>query len=295
MPLLEVCARGVWRGALLLALLLAASAAEALTFTVNNVGDGVDSAPGNGVCATATATCTLRAAIMEANATAIADTIQFDIAGGGPHTITPGSALPSITRPVTIDGTTEPDFGGTPVVELNGTSAGGAANGLSLSAGSGGSLIRGLAINRFGNAGITISASNGNTVEANFFGTDTSGTADLGNNVYGVQLFGGASSNVIGGFAGSGNLISGNNVNGVDITQAGTSNNRVIGNIIGLDAPAAPTSAMGSWESRSDRARRGTSSASSAWATSSRGTTSTACASSTAEPRATWCRATSSA
>ena len=228
----EAWAGSVSRGVLVLSFLLAASAAEALIFTVNNVGDGVDVAPGNGVCATATATCTLRAAIMEANATAIADTIRFNIAGGGPHTITPGSALPNIIRPVTIDGTTEPDYGGTPVVELNGTSAGGTTNGLNLAAGSGGSFIRGLCINRFGNAGITINASNGNTVEANFLGTDTSGTLDLGNNVYGVQLFGGASSNVIG----SGNVISGNNVNGVDMTQAGTSNNRIIGNIVGLDA-----------------------------------------------------------
>jgi CSLREA domain-containing protein len=36
-------------------------------FTVNNAGDAPDANPGNGVCATAGAVCTLRAAIMEAN------------------------------------------------------------------------------------------------------------------------------------------------------------------------------------------------------------------------------------
>jgi len=218
----------------LLGLMAIAGPVNAATFTVNNTGDGVDVAPGNGVCATASATCTLRAAIMEANATVAADVIRFNIAGAGPHTITPGSALPNISRPVTIDGTTEPDFVTTPVVELNGTSAGG-VSGLILVAGSSGSVIRGLAINRFGISGVAISGSNNNLVEGNFLGTDPSGTVDLGNVIHGIQLNGGATGNVIGGSSGAGNLISGNNINGVDIVQAGTSNNRVIGNVIGLD------------------------------------------------------------
>src|SRR3990172_1659410 len=39
---------------------------QAATFTVNSTTDGVDSNPGNGVCATAGGVCTLRAAIQEA-------------------------------------------------------------------------------------------------------------------------------------------------------------------------------------------------------------------------------------
>ncbi|MFN0278762.1 MAG: cohesin domain-containing protein [Pyrinomonadaceae bacterium] len=47
-------------------------------FTVNNAGDAVDANPGNGVCATAGAVCTLRAAIMEANHLAGTDSITIN-------------------------------------------------------------------------------------------------------------------------------------------------------------------------------------------------------------------------
>ncbi|MBS1794016.1 MAG: VCBS repeat-containing protein [Acidobacteria bacterium] len=48
------------------------------SFTVNSNGDAVDSNPGNGVCATAGAVCTLRAAIMEANRLSGADSIVIN-------------------------------------------------------------------------------------------------------------------------------------------------------------------------------------------------------------------------
>src|SRR5262245_44034272 len=51
-------------------------AAQAATFTVNSTADAVDAHPGDGVCATATHVCTLRAAIQEANALAGADIIN---------------------------------------------------------------------------------------------------------------------------------------------------------------------------------------------------------------------------
>src|SRR5687768_14052285 len=47
----------------------------AASFTVNDTRDRVDSNPGNGVCRTGAGTCTLRAAIQEANARSGADTI----------------------------------------------------------------------------------------------------------------------------------------------------------------------------------------------------------------------------
>src|SRR5262249_30506086 len=47
----------------------------------------------------------LRQAILDANANAGADTINFGIGAGGQQTIAPLSALPTITDPVTIDGT----------------------------------------------------------------------------------------------------------------------------------------------------------------------------------------------
>jgi CSLREA domain-containing protein len=56
----------------------AANATVNLTFTVNSVADSVDSHPGDGVCMDASSQCSLRAAIMEANALAGPDTIVFD-------------------------------------------------------------------------------------------------------------------------------------------------------------------------------------------------------------------------
>lgn len=53
------------------------SARASTTFFVNSTSDLVDANPGNGICATSTNVCTLRAAIMEANALSGADTIML--------------------------------------------------------------------------------------------------------------------------------------------------------------------------------------------------------------------------
>ena len=52
-------------------------AANAASFTVDQVFDGVDANPGDGACATVGGNCTLRAAVMETNALAGADTISI--------------------------------------------------------------------------------------------------------------------------------------------------------------------------------------------------------------------------
>jgi len=119
---------------------LAASHGMAATLIVTNT-----SASGPG---------SLQQAILDANATNGLDTIVFQIPGAGVHTITPTNALPSISDSVVIDGTTQPGFAGTPLIELSGASAGATTDGLRLSAGN--STIRGLAINRFGGAGIHV-------------------------------------------------------------------------------------------------------------------------------------------
>ena len=76
----------------------------------------------------------LRQAILNANlSTGVTNQIRFSIPGTGPFTIAPTSVLPTITNPVVIDGTTQPGWNGTPIVELNGAAAGG--TGLSISAG----------------------------------------------------------------------------------------------------------------------------------------------------------------
>jgi len=50
---------------------------------------------------------------------------------GGLQKIRPTSALPAITVPVVIDGTTQPGYAGPPLIVLNGGSAGASGNGAS--------------------------------------------------------------------------------------------------------------------------------------------------------------------
>ena len=206
----------------------------AATFTVNSTGDTADAAPGNGACNDGTGACTLRAAIQESNALAGADTINFNIGAGTP-TIAPLTALPSVTGVVSIQGAT----GGATRIQLNGAGAGAGANGLTLSAGSGGSLVRALVINRFGGWGIRIESAS-NTVEACWIGLDSAGSTSVAGNTAGGVLVTGAAatSNLIGGSSTAArNVISHNGANGVQIDTS-ANGNQVQGNYIGTNAGA---------------------------------------------------------
>jgi len=119
---------------LAVALSLPTSAGLAASFTVDSIGDGADSNTLDGVCDDGTGKCTLRAAIMQANASVGADTIAFSLPGPSPYSIAPASPLPAVSDTLTIDGTTQPGFSGTPIVEIRGDSAGANADGLHLSA-----------------------------------------------------------------------------------------------------------------------------------------------------------------
>ena len=78
-----------------------------------------------------------------------------------------------------LDAGTQEGFTGTPLIELNGASAG-PVSGLTL-AGTGGSTVRGFVINRFTGNGILVNTnSNGNSIVGNWIGTDATGAADLG-------------------------------------------------------------------------------------------------------------------
>jgi autotransporter-associated beta strand protein len=80
----------------------------------------------------------------------------------------------------------------------------------------------------------------GNLLQGNFIGTDSTGTLNLRNRGNGVTISSGASGNTIGGrAAGARNVISGNQGNGVLITDTGTSGNVVQGNFIGINAAGA--------------------------------------------------------
>jgi hypothetical protein len=86
------------------ALLIGAGPAQAVNYVVDSTGDGSDATPGNGVCATASATCTLRAAMQDAQA--LGGTNQITLLGlPHPSTIDLGSALPTISgQTLTITG-----------------------------------------------------------------------------------------------------------------------------------------------------------------------------------------------
>ena len=77
----------------------------------------------------------------------------------------------------------------------------------------------------------------GNLVAGNYIGTNVAGTAAIANMFDGVRVIGsGLANNTIGGAsAGTGNLISGNTGEGIEINGPGTSGNVVAGNLIGTD------------------------------------------------------------
>ena len=165
------------------------------------------------------------------------NTIDFKI-GSGVQTIAPTSALPTITAPVVIDGTSQPGYNPSlpaPVIELTGMSiTDPGVNGLTIDAG--GSTVNGLVINQFSGSGLLLEDNGGDLVEGCYIGTDDSGTTALPNADDGVFIRD-ASDNTIGGTApGASNLISGNSNDGIILTNSDTTRNLVAGNFIGTDA-----------------------------------------------------------
>lgn len=205
------------------ALYMAHAAAPATTFVVTNVND---SGPGS-----------LRQAILDANANAGPDLITFNITGPSLR-IQPLLGLPNIDDPVVIDGSTQPGFSGTPIVELNGSLS--AVRALFVNAP--GSTIRGLVINGFNTGAIFIGpAGGGSRVEGCYLGTDVTGKIAIPNGGAGVGVF--SSNNVIGGSTPSArNVISGNNGAGVEVmlfccsANNSISGNAIQGNYIGVTA-----------------------------------------------------------
>jgi CSLREA domain-containing protein len=225
-------------------LLLLCAAARAATFMVNSSADTDD-----GVCSAAN--CTLREAIHAANTNAGPDTIRFSI-GSGAKTIAVTSALPTITDPVTIDGTTQPGFAGTPIIVLSGASAGTGVNGLNITAGS--STITGLVINGFlagfpaaGGNGIAIVSAGGNVVHGCYLGVNAAGMAAVPNGGDGILITNSAN-NVIGRTDSSQhiNVISGNDQYGVEVTVSSADANTIAGNRIGTNAAGTAAIANGS-------------------------------------------------
>jgi CSLREA domain-containing protein len=200
---------------------------EAVELTVNTTDDDDD-----GLCDATH--CSLREALSTASSNGgFTDTVRFSIPGAGPHTIQPGSQLPNLDDQVVIDGTSEPDYAGAPIIELDG-SQGDARDGLVLSAGS--STVKGLVINRFEGHGLRILGGDSYLIQGCYIGTSTSGNVARGNGADGINFGGRSSDNTVGGAgAGEGNLISGNGGIGISIGDTGNGEYSIQGNLIGTD------------------------------------------------------------
>ena len=181
----------------------------------------------------------LRQAILSANASFAPDTISFNIAGTGVQTIAPLTPLPVVTDTVTIDGTTQPGYSAAaaaPVIEISGASAGAGASGLVIGTGAtagqgGGSIVRGLIVNRFAQDGIVLQSTN-DQVKGCWIGLNSSGDAAAGNGGNGISVAG--NNDTIGGTASADrNVVSGNALAGVVVYQPQA---QILGNYIGTNA-----------------------------------------------------------
>ncbi|MFZ5808605.1 MAG: right-handed parallel beta-helix repeat-containing protein [Chloroflexota bacterium] len=237
---------------------LPVSAGAGETFIVNSTGDDPDSNIGNCSCATTGGSCTLRAAIQEANACSGAQTIRFN----NPMTILPITALPALTgKGTVIDGSDQwvvQSGYEIPGVVLDGNL--GNFSGLEITASD--CAIYGIGITRFGRHGIhvyggaqhneiggagyhqrNVISDNGwngvriegvtsieNSVVSNYIGTNRSGIAGFGNGWHGVSI------NYGGGNEITDNLIADNGWSGIAIDYAAkdnVENNRIGINVLG--------------------------------------------------------------
>ena len=165
--------------------------------------------------------CTLREAIINANAQGAelsggdcapsatgTNTINFNIAGGCPQTISPLSALPDITSSVIINGYSQTGaqensapspqpFNGTICITLSGANAG-PVDGFTIKS-SNNSTIKGLAINDFQHAGIRLDTSNTNKISGNYIGTNSEGNTAIANQQSGILITNTSANNSVGG------------------------------------------------------------------------------------------------
>ncbi|MGB5540294.1 MAG: right-handed parallel beta-helix repeat-containing protein, partial [Gammaproteobacteria bacterium] len=217
------------------------------TLVVNSTGDAADANPGDGVCFTSGTNfdgdpeCTLRAAIEESNALAGADTVNFNIPITEPgytasplaFTLNPASQYPVVTGQVTLDATSQPQYTGDPIIQLDGTLAIGATAGLVI--GGSNNTVAGFILHSFEDEGLEVDGSPGpadnNTLRNNWIGLDASGTI-LGNDGNGILLTEAADGNMIGGTGlNDGNVIAGSGDRGINI-RVNSVGNTVIGNSV---------------------------------------------------------------
>ncbi len=193
---------------------------QAVTFFVSKTADTND-----GTC---DSDCSLREAIVAANATGATDTISFSVAGTFAIT---GTSLPTLTSTVIFNGTSAPGYVTTPVVRIDGVGLPGTSSGLVFGAGAAASSVSALSITGFPGYGIEITSAT-TAVTRSYIGVAPDGTTDAGNGLSGIRL---AAANCVIGNANVGNVLSGNGERGI-LVQAGANGSFIRANRIGTNA-----------------------------------------------------------
>ncbi|HEY2156906.1 MAG TPA: right-handed parallel beta-helix repeat-containing protein [Isosphaeraceae bacterium] len=170
--------------------------------------------------------------------------IDFDVNGGGYAGTLLSVPLPAITRPVTIDGTSQPLYKGGPaagganyVIDGSAISAG---DGLDFTAGASGSVVEGLFVVGF-RAGAGLHFSNASNIQLlgdNVGFQQNAAALWVEPNRVGVEFDGGSNETI------RNDTIAGNSLDGLQLL--GTSNSLVASSMIGIDPYGAyPTDSYG--------------------------------------------------
>jgi hypothetical protein len=220
---------------LILAIAILVGAAKAATFVVTTT---ADSGAGS-----------LRKAILDANANAGADTINFNIAGSGVRTILPQSpGLPEITDTVTINGASQSGYVNNPLIEIDGSGVDQTKVYSGIIVRNGNVIIKALVIRDFPGRGILVECSTdcdskpaSLILTGSRIGTNSDGTVAAGNGWSGVDIYANkaASSQIGGTGANEKNVISGNTTYGIRIdnhnAQLPDNSFLIVNNMIGTN------------------------------------------------------------
>ncbi|TFG66723.1 MAG: right-handed parallel beta-helix repeat-containing protein, partial [Anaerolineales bacterium] len=176
--------------------------------------DKPDTNPGDGQCKTSSGSCTLRAAIQEANASPGTDLI-FSIYDNS-VTFALNSPLPTITGAVTLLGAQEEGK----YMHIDGASLPFGTHGLQLMGDN--ITIQRMAITNFTGSGVWIEGAS-NVVEDSLLGTTYTGASGVGNGDNGITIHSGGYNEI------RGNVVAGNGQSGV-LIQDGAFNKVLNGN-----------------------------------------------------------------
>jgi CSLREA domain-containing protein len=207
--------------------------AQDQTFDVGSTADAPDDNPGDGNCATSGGTCTLRAAIDEANSDGNRDKVDFSNipTTNGFATISINSELEA-TEEINIAGETAPNYPSSsangPIVKIDGSNISGtAADGIEFDGNASGSRVAGLAVVEMPDEGIDVLSVPDVVIGECFVGIDVDGETVQGNNrdpdasAAGVKISadnGTVQDNIVSGNDGTGILIDGNSAEVLDNT-----------------------------------------------------------------------------